>query len=96
MKYILLPVVALLCSFGFSQNKLDSLYSVWNDVEKSDSARLLAIDDYIWDGFLYQQPDSAFNLALVQYVMAKRSKNDEQTGNALSNLGQSKLFAGDL
>ncbi len=96
MRTVYIIVLFLVSSVSSAQSNLDSLYSVWNDLELPDSMRLEAIDDYIWEGFLYQHPDSAFNLSLVQYVMAKRSGNDEQTGNALSNLGQSKLFAGDL
>lgn len=46
-----------------SQVNLDSLYTVWQDQTQSDSIRTNAYSDYIWDGFLYSKPDSAFILA---------------------------------
>jgi hypothetical protein len=43
--------------------KLDSLWHVWQDQEQPDSSRVQAYYDYIWNGFLYSHPDSAFMLA---------------------------------
>lgn len=96
MRLLVSSLFFLTTLIALSQDNLEQLHSIWSDQENSDSMRLEALDDYIWEGFLYQKPDSAFNLALVQYVMAKRSGNVDQTGNALANLGQSKLFEGDL
>jgi adenylate cyclase len=45
------------------QAKLDSLYSVWQDATQTDSVRAVAYKDYIWKGFLFSNPDSAFVLA---------------------------------
>ena len=95
MRYLICILLIVFSAHSYGQSDLQELHDIWTDEEQSDSIRLIALDDYIWDGFLYPDPDSAFNLALVQYVMAKRSKNDEQIGNALSNLGQSQLFSGN-
>lgn len=46
-----------------AQTNLDSLYTVWQDQTQSDSIRSEAYYDYVWDGFLYSQPDTAFILA---------------------------------
>ncbi|MCB9269647.1 MAG: tetratricopeptide repeat protein [Lewinellaceae bacterium] len=46
-----------------SQVNLEALYTVWQDQTQSDSIRVKAYSDYIWDGYLYSQPDSAFILA---------------------------------
>ncbi len=54
--------------FGLSSNpssaqNLDSLYTVWQDNSVSDSLRVGAYGEYIWNGFLFTRPDSAFALA---------------------------------
>jgi adenylate cyclase len=45
------------------QVNLDSLNTIWQDQTQSDSIRTRAYADYIWDGYLFSQPDSAFILA---------------------------------
>ncbi len=60
-------IILTLCILsGFSlkgQVNLDSLYTIWQDQTQSDSIRTGAYSDYIWDGYLFSQPDSAFILA---------------------------------
>lgn len=60
-------IILILCVLsGFCLNaqvNLDSLYAVWQDQTQSDSTRAKAYSDYIWDGFLFSQPDTAFILA---------------------------------
>jgi tetratricopeptide (TPR) repeat protein len=46
-----------------AQTNLDSLLAIWNDPEQSDSLRVRAYRNYIWNGFVYSQPDSAFRMA---------------------------------
>ncbi len=50
-------------SYATAQTKLDSLYKVWEDKTQADSSRVAAYYDYIWDGYLFSQPDSALVLA---------------------------------
>jgi len=56
-----------------AQANLDSLYTVWQDQNQPDSTRVLAYKEYIWKGFLFSQPDSAFILAeeLLAYGLDK-------------------------
>ena len=63
-----------------SQN-LDSLYSTWQDQTQTDSTRAYAFNDYIFYGFLYSNPDSAFKLAdeLVQFGHTVSSPTDTLT-----------------
>jgi len=60
-------IILTLCILsGFTlkgQVNLDSLYAVWQDNTQLDSIRAKAYSDYIWDGFLFSQPDTAFMLA---------------------------------
>lgn len=63
MRIIILTICILSEITLKSQVNLDSLYTVWQDRTQSDSNRTNAYSDYIWDGYLYSQPDSAFILA---------------------------------
>jgi hypothetical protein len=64
MKRIALLAFCLVCfSLPAQAQKLDSLWHVWQDQEQPDSSRVQAYYDYIWNGFLYSHPDSAFMLA---------------------------------
>ncbi len=59
-----LTIILLAISLGlFAQPKLDSLYTIWLDQTQPDSSRVIAYKDYIWDGFMFSKPDSAFTLA---------------------------------
>ncbi|MFT6127153.1 MAG: class 3 adenylate cyclase/tetratricopeptide (TPR) repeat protein [Flavobacteriaceae bacterium] len=57
-----------------AQTKLDSLYTVWENKTQADSIRASAYVDYIWDGFLFNKPDSAFILAkdLIAFAQDKK------------------------
>jgi len=57
---ILLFVASLIIQ---AQHNLDSLYTVWQDQNQSDSTRATAYKEYIWNGFLYSKPDTAFIMA---------------------------------
>ena len=50
---------------------LDSLYAVWQDPTRSDSIRVAAYTDYIWDGYLYSRPDTAAILAEALHAFAQ-------------------------
>jgi adenylate cyclase len=58
-------------NFGLSaQTNLDSIYTVWQDQAQTDSIRVAAFKQYIWDGYMFSKPDSAFILAEVLYGFA--------------------------
>ena len=61
-------ILILLISFsGVSlnaQTNPDSLWRVWNDKSQSDSSRTNAYKDYIWQSYLFSNPDTAYLLAL--------------------------------
>ncbi len=69
-KNILISLFLFLCFFIQAQTNpsdqqagLDSLYEVWQDQNQPDSTRVMAYKEYIWKGFLYSQPDTAFIMA---------------------------------
>ncbi|MEZ5196678.1 MAG: tetratricopeptide repeat protein [Bacteroidales bacterium] len=55
--------------FLTAQSNPDSLYTLWQDSNQPDSIRVKAYHDYIYQGFLYTNPDSAIVLAnqLIKY-----------------------------
>ena len=68
-----LTIILFAVSFSISaQSKLDSLYAVWQDQSQEDSTRVSAYHKYIWDGFLFSKPDSAFRLAERLYEFANQ------------------------
>ena len=56
---------------GQAQSTLDSLYSVWQDTDRSDSSRVFAYKEYIWNGYLFSDPDSAIILAETMHRFAE-------------------------
>ena len=57
-----------------SQTKLDSLYAVWQDNTQTDSVRTEAFKNYIWDGFLFDKPNTAFTLAEELIIFSKSNQ----------------------
>jgi len=57
----------ILLSFTINQHvqaqNLDSLYNVWQNQSQANADRAEAFKSYIWKGYLFSQPDSAYVLA---------------------------------
>jgi class 3 adenylate cyclase len=73
-KAILVTFFLFLGLFTKAQTNLDSLYTLWQDQNQTDSIRTYAFKNYIWDGFLFNKPDTAFTLAedLVAFAKTKQ------------------------
>ncbi|MCB0661831.1 MAG: tetratricopeptide repeat protein [Saprospiraceae bacterium] len=56
-----------------AQTNIDSLFAVWQDPSQSDSLRVDAFDEYIWEAYLFSDPDSAAILAsqLIEFAKEK-------------------------
>ena len=67
---IFLPVFALLTAVAAGQTP-DSLLAVWDDPARSDSARVQAYKSYIWDEYLFSNPDTAIVLAEALHRFAE-------------------------
>lgn len=80
---------------AFSQNNLDSLWGVWNDINQHDTIRLNALELYTQTGYLYSQPDSAYYFATVHYNYAKSRDLKKQMGEALNLQGLSLWIRGN-
>lgn len=76
MKFIKTTLCLALClavKFSHAQNdlqvRLDSFYSIYQDESQSDSMRAQSLRNFIWQGYLFSAPDTAFILAekLLEY-----------------------------
>lgn len=67
MRNLLLIIFISLAGFCLKAQNLDSLYIVWQDPTQSDSTRTVAYKEYIQNGFLYSNTNSA--LTLVQNLL---------------------------
>ena len=87
-KNIILTLFVLSGFFLKAQVNLDSLYAVWQDPTQSDSIRAKAYTDYIWDGFLFSQPDTAFILAeeLLSYGLDNNYPRAQAAGYTLQGV----------
>ena len=55
--------MSCLWRFTLATTNQDSLYTVWQNDSLNDSVRVDAYNKYVWQGFLFSKPDSAFFLA---------------------------------
>lgn len=85
-------IILTLCILsGFSlkgQVNLDSLYTLWQNQTEPNLIRTNAYADYIWDGYLFSQPDSAFILAdeLVSFGFENQYLRAQYAGYTLQGV----------
>lgn len=80
----------------FSQLNFDSLWTVWNDNSQADTSRLNAIRVISWEGYIFDQPDSAFYYAQIMYDFAEKKKEKKYMAIALNTQGASYYFKGEF
>lgn len=76
--------------FGLNaQTNLDSLYSVWLDDTQTDSVRILAFDEYIFDRYMESNPDSAILMAdaMINFGMEKKYDEAKSLGYEIIGYG---------
>jgi len=78
-----------------AQTNLDSLYGIWQDETRSDSVRSAAFKTYIWDGFLFSEPDSAFSLAEDLMAFGQKHHYPKAEAQGLNLQGVSWHVRGD-
>lgn len=100
MKNLLLFLLLFPLTNGFSQPNLspktsDSLWQVWQDETKPDTSRLKAIAKYLYTGYMFNEPDSAFYYATLHYNFAKKKGHKKQMASALNFMGISFAIKGN-
>lgn len=74
---------------------LDSLYTVYQDKSSHDTLRLEAFKLYIWDGYIFSNPDSAEILSREMLEFAQQRSNLTYQSDALRLIGVAFLIRGD-
>lgn len=82
-------------SYSQEEQRLDSLYSLWQNSEKTDSVRVYAFRDYIWDKALFSEPDDAYILAEEMLVFSERKNYKPGIAAAFNLKGISKDIKGE-
>jgi two-component system sensor histidine kinase/response regulator len=72
-----------------AQENTDSLRRVWENTALSDSLRLKTINRLAWDGYIFNNPDSAFYYAQLHYDFAKERGFKKEMAVALNTQGTS-------
>ncbi|TVR37007.1 MAG: tetratricopeptide repeat protein [Cryomorphaceae bacterium] len=80
---------------AFTQN-LDSLYSVWEDTSQPDSVRVQAYKTYIWNGYLFSNPDSVHILTEAMHAFAKERNYPIASNQAYTLQGIAHEMKGDF
>ena len=92
-------ITSLISLFFFftlnAQSNLDSLYLIWEDETLTDSTRTKAFVDYIWDGFLYSDSDSAFVLTEELLDFGKSHQYSKAEAEAYNTQGVVFWLKGD-
>lgn len=96
MRKILFTLSLLVVTYALpAQDYLDSLYLVWQDESQPDSVRTMVMDDYIWDGFLYSNPDTAAILADELIAFGIKIENPKAQTTGLTTKGISYAVVGN-
>ncbi len=95
--FLLIAVFSILFSTNSSaQINKDSLWAVWKNTNIDDTLRLDAIYNIAWDGYLFNDPDSAKYYAQMQYEFADSTGLEKWQANALYTLGVAHYLKGEF
>lgn len=96
MRNYVLFLSLFLSNQGLSQINLDSLYEVWENKKQDDTVRFFAFKEFIWNGYLFSNADTAFQLAESLQVIASQKQNKIWVAEAIRLKGISKNVTGEL
>ena len=93
-------LLALFCAFSFScyttrAQNLDSLLSIWQDTNQTDSVRSYAYSRYISKGYLFKYPDSSRALAKELYNFGREQNYPRAEAYAMTIFGISWYLNGN-
>ncbi len=80
---------------GDLDTEFDSLLTVWKDETKSATDRTIAFKKFIWDGYLFSDPDSALVLSKQMFDFGYRAVYPKAINQALTIAGITLTFRGD-
>jgi len=94
-KLVYIPLLLFSINNIFAQPNLDSLWATWSDINQEDTVRLDALNDFVWEGYLFSDPDSAFYFSQIELDFAKSKGLKSEMGNALQTQGVSFAIRND-
>lgn len=95
-KFLLFLFLSFYALQANAQINTDSLWQFWKDERQSDSLRLNALQRMAWDGFLFTNPDSAYQLAQLRYDYAASKDMKGSMASALNVQAISFHIRGNL
>ncbi len=88
-------IICFVPLWGSAQVK-DSLWYVWKKAENHDTIRLDAYKDYIWNNYMFYNPDSALILSEDLYQRAEEFNQLEFMGAALNHQAVALTILGKI
>ena len=90
-------ILFLLISFSSkAQVNFDSLWNIWQDTTQKNDTRFRALDDIIWENYVFSNPDSAIILARLEIEFSKAIGEKNYEATAYNNIGLSFDVKGDF
>ncbi|MBL4709848.1 MAG: tetratricopeptide repeat protein [Flavobacteriales bacterium] len=82
-------ILSICVSNRLYANKIDnkSLLEIWNNSSLQDTTRLQALENAIWENYLFSNPDSGFYYANLLQSFALDRDNDKYVANGLNIKG---------
>jgi adenylate cyclase len=95
MKNALTVLIILLTAPVSGNVNRDSLFAVYNNENQPDSARLKAVHNLAWHGYLFSKPDSAYVFAQLHLQLAEKAGKKDHRAIALNTMGASFHVRGE-
>ncbi|MFZ1332793.1 MAG: tetratricopeptide repeat protein [Flavobacteriales bacterium] len=95
-RFPLLLAAFAICTASLAQVNVDSLRAVANDMNRPDSIRFTAWYDMVWDGYLFNAPDTAFELGTALQREARERGSKTFIARSSELLAASWYVRGDL
>ncbi len=78
-----------------AEENLDALWADWSNPNLSDTTRLEALESYINQGFLFSQPEKAYELAKIEFDFASKKGLEKYMGSTLKTQGVAQYILGN-
>ena len=92
--YLILSLSLFVFQNANAQLNVDSLWGIYNDEQKTDSTRLMAMWFIAYDCYLFNNPDSSYLLAQQMYDFAVKTDEMQFQAHALATQGNACYYLG--
>ena len=95
-KLLLSIFLLFIISNYIAQVNFDSLWNIWQDTAQKNNTRFRALDDIIWENYVFSNPDSAIILAQLEIDFGENVGEKNYKAIAYNNIGLSYDVKGDF